>query len=94
MAVEGGDSRPGGPKKEVKSYAVRMAGIAAANASVFEIPEKEGRLRWQAKWHELEQQARSGTFDSPPWEPTAPARRTTWWRRGARWRCSPRAAAR
>ena len=67
MAVEGGDSRgPGGPKKEVKSYAVRMAGIAAANASVFEIPEKEGRLRWQAKWHELEQQARSADLRLSP----------------------------
>jgi hypothetical protein len=43
-----------------------MAGIAAANASVFEIPEKEGRLRWQAKWHELEQQARSADLRLSP----------------------------
>ena len=61
---EGEDAK--GSKKEVKSYAVRMAGIAAANASVFEIPEQEGRLRWQAKWHELEQQARAADLRLSP----------------------------
>jgi len=46
----------GGPGSgpAMKSYAVRMAGIAAANDANPVIPEAEGRARWQAKWHELE----------------------------------------
>jgi hypothetical protein len=55
----GGGNNDGGGGVVMKSYAVRMAGIAAANAALAVVSEDEGRVRWQAKWHELERTLRA-----------------------------------
>ena len=54
------------PGKPAKSYAVRMAGIAAAASAVATIGEAEGRVRWQARWHELEAQRRAADLRLEP----------------------------
>ena len=52
---DAGDAK-GGP---TKSWHVRMAGIEAAKDAVAVVPEAEGRVRWQARWHELERALRA-----------------------------------
>jgi hypothetical protein len=42
---------PSGPSK---SHRVRVAGAEAARACLATVDEREGRARWQARWHELE----------------------------------------
>ena len=51
-AADGG--KPGGTGPPPKSWRVRNAGSLAARAAVPLVAEAEGRVRWQARWHELE----------------------------------------
>ena len=58
--MDGDDATaPSGTKKEppsgpAKSHRVREAGAEAARACLATVDEREGRARWQARWHELE----------------------------------------
>ena len=73
---------------------MREAGAEAARACLATVDEREGRARWQARWHELERnllraesRLETAGLDRAGRGVTAPSRR------GASWSASPPAAA-